>query len=119
MITHERIRKACNELAELLIAKNKDYGNSVQEQFNEYGETSLLIRLDDKLRRLKQLQKAPANVKTESKKDTLTDTAGYAILGLLCLEDEPLPNLKMNYTEQDSMLGAAFSVKYHDQDHQY
>jgi hypothetical protein len=126
MITHERIRKACNDLAELLIAKNKDYGNSVQEQFNEYGETSLLIRLDDKLRRLKQLQKAPAKVKTESKKDTLTDTAGYAILGLLCLEDEPLKTIDCKPIERPSTdswanfkAGNVVTVKYHDQDHQY
>jgi hypothetical protein len=90
MITEESIRKACNHLAEILIAKNTDYGNSVEEQFKEYGETSLTIRLDDKLRRLKQLQKASANVKTESKADTLLDAAGYSILGYLCVSSREI-----------------------------
>lgn len=106
MINEQTIRLACNRLADILIAKNKDYGNSVQEQFNEYGETSILIRLDDKLRRLKQLQKAPANVTSESKYDTLGDLAGYSVLGLLCMEDAPLPDIN-------------FNIRYHDQDHQY
>jgi hypothetical protein len=97
MINEQSIRKACNDLADLLIKKNRDYGNSVQEQFNEYGLTSILIRLDDKQRRLKTLQNQNPSVTSESRKDTLTDTAGYAILGLLCLEDEPLPVLNANF----------------------
>jgi hypothetical protein len=96
MINEQSIRKACNDLADLLIKKNRDYGNSVQEQFNEYGLTSILIRLDDKQRRLKTLQNQNPSVTSESRKDTLTDTAGYAILGLLCLEDEPLPDMNYN-----------------------
>ena len=87
-INEQTIRIACELLTETLIAKNRDYGNSVEEQFKEYGETSLLIRLDDKLRRLKQLQNAPANVTGESKRDTMLDLAGYSILGLLCLSSK-------------------------------
>lgn len=110
MINEQTIRKACDDLAQLLIAKNKDYGNSVQEQYDTYGETSLLIRLDDKMRRLKNLHKSPANVKNESKKDTLTDLAGYSILATLCL----VPTIEKLYD-----LNYQPVPKYHDQDDQY
>jgi glutaredoxin 2 len=86
-VNKDSISLACDILMNTLIDKNRDYGNSVEEQFNEYGPSSLLIRLDDKLRRLKQLQNHPQHVKTESKQDTLLDIAGYAILGYLCLEE--------------------------------
>lgn len=79
------IEMACELLASTLISKNRDYGNSVQEQFNEYGMTSLLIRLDDKMKRLKNLQKNKQMVMDETVLDTLQDLAGYAILGQICL----------------------------------
>lgn len=99
VINEQTIRITCEHLAEVLIAKNKDYGNSVQEQFQEYGEASLLIRLDDKLRRLKQLNRTQkTHVKDESKRDTMLDLAGYAILGLLCLSsDEEKQKHDMNF----------------------
>jgi hypothetical protein len=87
-VESKNLFKACDLLHKTLIAKNRDYGNSVEEQFNEYGTTSLLIRLDDKLRRLKTLSKQPAEVTSESIQDTFLDLAGYAILGYLCLQEE-------------------------------
>lgn len=98
VINEATIRKACQDLADLLVKKNQDYGNSVQEQFEEYGATSLLIRLDDKLRRLKQLETTgKINVKSESKQETMIDLAGYAILGLLCLSSEEKTLHKLDY----------------------
>jgi hypothetical protein len=88
MITEQSIRKACNDLADILVKKNQDYGNSVQEQYQEYGLTSINIRLDDKLRRLKRLTKHQSLVKSESIEDTLLDGAGYNILALLCVQEE-------------------------------
>ena len=52
----------CNRLNKIYLAKNKDYGNSFGEQYQEYGITSSVIRLDDKMRRLKQITKNDANV---------------------------------------------------------
>lgn len=86
-INEETIRKACNDLADLLVRKNHDYGNSVQEQFDEYGETSLLIRLEDKMRRLKNLVKSPARIKEEKKAETFIDIAGYSVLGTILLNE--------------------------------
>jgi hypothetical protein len=85
-INEVSILKECELLSDLLIKKNRDYGNSVQEQFEEYGLTSILIRLDDKLRRLKNLLNNPQLVKDESVHDTIKDLAGYAVLGSICLQ---------------------------------
>lgn len=78
-INQQKIQEQADELATLLIRKNADYGNSFEEQFNEYGLTSVLIRLDDKMKRLKNLQHNEAQV-NESISDTLLDIAGYALL---------------------------------------
>ena len=46
-----------NEMLDLYEIKNKNYGDSFSKQFQEYGLTSVCIRLEDKLNRLKSLNK--------------------------------------------------------------
>lgn len=76
-----RIRSACSELAELLVRKNHDYGDSFSQQYGKYGLMSALIRMDDKMRRLETLQQAESKAQVdESIGDTLLDLAGYALL---------------------------------------
>lgn len=74
-------KEILDEMHETYLKKNQDYGNSFSEQYSEYGLLSLIIRLDDKLRRLKQLSKNEAQVEDESIEDTLLDLANYAVLG--------------------------------------
>ena len=59
-------REICERLNKIYTAKNKDYGDSFGEGFQEYGLTMAAIRLDDKLHRFKQLIKQEAEVKDES-----------------------------------------------------
>lgn len=76
-----RIRSACSELADLLVRKNHDYGDSFSQQYSKYGLMSALIRMDDKMRRLETLQQAESKAQVdESISDTLLDLAGYALL---------------------------------------
>lgn len=101
-INEVTIREACNKLAETLIAKNKDYGNSVEEQFNEYGPLSVSIRLDDKMRRLKNLQFKSHGLVPESIADTLLDSAGYSILGHILLSSKDTCDMNFNpHFDQD------------------
>lgn len=81
-INSNTIRYACEILAETLIQKNHDYGNSVEEQYKEYGDTSLHLRIEDKLRRVKNLSKSDAKVK-EKQSETYLDAAGYSILSFI------------------------------------
>jgi len=81
MTQENRIRSACSELAELLVRKNHDYGDSFAQQYGKYGLMSALIRMDDKMRRLETLQQAESKAQVdESVSDTLLDLAGYALL---------------------------------------
>ena len=79
-----------NEMKNVYEIKNKNYGSSFSEQFKEYGLTSVCIRLDDKIRRLKslnkQFQEGAVNVDDESVRDTLLDLANYSILAMIELD---------------------------------
>lgn len=75
-------REVCEQLHDIYQAKNADYGNSFSEQYKEHGMVSSVIRLDDKMRRLKQLTKNDALV-NESIEDTLLDLANYAIMTVM------------------------------------
>ena len=79
----ERIESVCNEVRDLLIRKNHDYGDSFSKQFAKYGVMSGLIRMDDKIRRLETLVGGEEAQVSESIEDTIADLAGYALLTLV------------------------------------
>lgn len=82
--SHETV---CKELTELYQRKNHDYGDSFHKGYQEYGMIMPLIRLEDKLNRLKSLTLGgEAKVKDESVRDTLLDLANYAIMAIMELE---------------------------------
>ena len=77
-------KNICDSLNDLYKAKNEDYGDSFGKSYKEYGLTMSCIRLEDKLNRLKSLNKnGNAQVKDESIQDTLMDLANYAIMALI------------------------------------
>ena len=78
-----QIRQACDEVRDLLIRKNHDYGDSFAQQYAKYGLQSALIRMDDKMRRLETLTDGKQAQVEESIEDTLADLAGYALLALV------------------------------------
>lgn len=77
------IQAITTSLNQTLKQKNADYGNNVDKNIDEWGLSSLAIRLDDKLSRFKNLIKEgnSRQVSDETLEDTLLDLAGYAILG--------------------------------------
>ena len=79
-------RNVIEEIHTTFKIKNADYGNSFGEQYEEHGLLSAIIRLDDKMRRLKQLNKQKAQVKDESIRDTVLDLANYAIMTVMELD---------------------------------
>lgn len=85
-----KFKNITDEMKSIYEIKNKNYGNSFSEQFKEYGLTSVCIRLDDKIRRLKSLNKqmlnGNVNMDDESVRDTLIDLANYAILAVIELD---------------------------------
>lgn len=84
------ITRECDKLKDLLIAKNKMYGNSFFKTLDEYGDILICIRLEDKLNRLKQiiLNGEKDNETDERLIDTLMDLAGYAILSRVYIDNK-------------------------------
>ena len=84
----ETFEDACRQtalrVAEVVIAKQHDYGHDNILVFKEQG---LVVRLWDKISRLKNLVWNNNNPKNESIEDTFTDIAGYAIIGLMLADD--------------------------------
>lgn len=80
----------CQDLMALHARKNKDYGNAAHESYKEFGLISYVIRLNDKLNRLKSLTKpgTEMEVKDESIIDTLKDLAAYSIMAIESLLNE-------------------------------
>ena len=80
-------KNICAELNDIYESKNADYGDSFSKTFAEYGMVAPLLRLEDKLSRLKSLyKKGVQQVKQESVRDTLIDLANYAILTVMELD---------------------------------
>lgn len=75
----EAVDEVMGELRELMINKQRDYGHSNITDFGEYG---VLVRLNDKVCRLKNLlgKKEPKN---ESIDDSWMDIANYSIIALM------------------------------------
>ncbi len=90
--TADRIREACEELCETLLAKNSNYGDSA-------GEPPILapwldpdiairVRMSDKISRLRTLLTKERDKVGESLRDTFVDTAGYCLLMAIELDKE-------------------------------
>ena len=76
--TQNSIKWTCNEIRDLLISKNKDYGDSALHPDNIFSKLdsaqAICARIDDKLSRIKNVG---LDDKTE---DTLDDLIGYLVL---------------------------------------
>lgn len=65
--------------------KQRDYGSSNIAAFGEYG---VMVRVWDKVSRLRNLLQNVKDPANESVEDTWLDLANYAIIGLLCRRGE-------------------------------
>lgn len=82
-VTTEDLARISDGIIKLVMEKNQDYGDAWQR----YGIFTPLIRLNDKLLRVKTLSDGrEALVADEGIDDTLRDIVGYSLLGLLWLQ---------------------------------
>lgn len=68
------------ENAALLDSKHRDYGPGNISGFGEYG---IMVRLSDKLERLKKLLTSGSQPNNESLEDTYKDISNYAVIALM------------------------------------
>ena len=77
--TQEEISAVCNDIKELLLYKNKQYGDSALNPSRIFSKASaveqLLVRIDDKLNRFKK----GAGLVGEDE-DVIQDLIGYLVL---------------------------------------
>ena len=73
-------------MLETFTRKNIDYGNS----FEADGVVGTVIRIGDKLKRLKTISEKGHVIKVKDEKllDTLMDLANYAAMGIMLLKDD-------------------------------
>jgi hypothetical protein len=71
--------RICCENIQIMDKKQQDYGSNNISAFGEFG---VLVRLNDKIERLKNLNKMPS-VKNEAIEDSYLDIANYAVIALM------------------------------------
>lgn len=84
--TQEQIVTVCDDIKQLLLDKNRKYGDSAINPVRIFSKTDateqLKVRIDDKLNRLKNLQE-------DETEDTITDLIGYLILLKIKMKKKP------------------------------
>jgi hypothetical protein len=84
----ERHKELLENMHDIYVRKNHDYGDSVHDTYLKYGITSFLVRLEDKMNRARTLSQKEQMVQDEKLVDTFLDMANYAILAIMELEEE-------------------------------
>lgn len=85
----DRFKQITDEMVKLYERKNSDYNNSIHDTYMKYGALAYLVRMEDKINRVRSLtQNNNQKVEDEKIHDSLVDLANYSILMLLELEDD-------------------------------
>lgn len=96
--TAARIRRKCDQVAELLIEKNRSYGDSALNPVGIFGRGRasdlIRVRIDDKLSRIR-------NAPDAFGEDPVNDLLGYLVLLSLALEDEAAGDDRREDSERD------------------
>lgn len=81
--TEDQIDLVVGEIRDMLIAKNRAYGDSALEPVRVFSKTDAIeqiyVRIDDKLSRIKRGHEYPGD-------DTILDLVGYLVLLLVAKE---------------------------------
>lgn len=88
LTTSEKSFKAITEdMLNTYIAKNHDYGDSFKKSIDEFGPIAAVVRMGDKMERIKTLLHHHTEPKVNEKiEDTLKDLANYCIMTIIYLK---------------------------------
>lgn len=78
----EKVKNACNEIAELIILKNKKYGDSYRKSRVEAGELWESRKIPFHFHSREKIQRYVSSVTDDE--DSVIDLAGYAVLEIVC-----------------------------------
>jgi len=80
----QKHKEICDELREIYRRKNQDYGDSFAKSHEEFGEIAGVIRMSDKMERMKSLVKKDERlVDDENFEDTVRDIVNYGLMLLM------------------------------------
>jgi hypothetical protein len=86
---NSKFGKVLSEMFDTYKKKNADYGNSFSETIQEFGYIPAVARINDKLKRVKNMVKGnEMNIKKESLRDNLMDIANYCVLTIMELDNK-------------------------------
>ena len=89
MTKYDKLKDLTNEILRIYVKKNTDYGNSFSKSFEEFGLVAPVVRMSDKMERIKTLTKSEdIKVTDESIRDTLVDLANYALMTVVEIDLE-------------------------------
>jgi hypothetical protein len=95
--TQDHIAVICDEVKELLIEKNKKYGDSALNPSRIFSKANaveqILVRIDDKLSRIKSGAGLLAN-----DEDVIMDLMGYLVLLKIALKRDSTTEVECNTT---------------------
>lgn len=83
--TFEMVEK---EMLAIYEKKNADYGNSFSEMIEEFGFVPAIARINDKLKRVKNMVKGQRMNVGESLRDNLLDIANYCVITIMELDKQ-------------------------------
>ncbi len=102
---NQAVYEAAEEIANLVVRKQKDYGPKNIMNSLVTPEISIAVRLNDKLARLVNLVQSGATPQNESLLDTADDIIGYGLVLKMVLEDTfllPLEKENVQNLPEDS-----------------
>lgn len=104
----KEIRGECAALADMLVAKNAAYGNSVLDPVRVFSQApaieQIMVRIDDKLSRLKR--------GTAAGEDVVTDLIGYLIMLRIAQKRADLEFLATQLEAVHAAAGPGVEVKF-------
>lgn len=83
----DAVQKTAQEVAELVIRKQRDYGTKNILNSVVSPELAIAVRLNDKLSRLANLVQSGNTPENETLKDTADDIIGYGLVLRMVLDD--------------------------------
>lgn len=91
MTKYDKLKELTNQILKIYMDKNADYGDSFSKSYKEFGIIAPVVRMNDKMERVKQLSKSgDRKVKDESLKDSLIDLANYALMTVIEIDSESM-----------------------------
>ena len=107
-------------MLEVYKAKNKDYGDSFSKSFEEFGLIATVVRMNDKMNRIKSLsKKGDRQVKGESLRDSLMDLTNYALMTVIELDQQVEDWKKENFGTIERLDAFKAAVRDYERESDY